>query len=167
MDLQLAVAHLVIVEQVVHEARQTVGALDDETELLLLPFGQVLLAGEHGLGHPLDAVDGGAQLVGGVGQELVFELVRLLQAEVLLVGQLDLLLQLLGLAFDELDLVLHRALHVAKCLCQPVDVIVGAGDGDGVIQGAVRHLFGGGGEGSQGRRDGVGEPAGEEDQQQQ
>ena len=43
------------------------------------------------------------------------------------VGQLDLLLQLLGLAFDELDLVLHRALHVAKRLGQPVDVIVGAG----------------------------------------
>jgi hypothetical protein len=63
--------------------------------------------------------------------KLVFELVRLLQAEVLLVGQLDLLLQLLGLAFDELDLVLHRALHVAKRLGQPVDVIVGAFDGDG------------------------------------
>ena len=31
----------------------------------------------------------------------------------------------------------------------------------------ARSLFGGGGEGSQGRRDGVGEPAGEEDEQQQ
>ncbi len=130
-DLQLAVAHLVIVSKS-YEARQTVGARR-RGRAVLLPFGQVLLAGEHGLGHP-HAVDGRAQLVGGVGQELVFELVRLLQAEVLLVGQLDLLLQLLGLAFDELDLVLHRALHVAKCLGQPVDVIVGAGDGDGVIQ---------------------------------
>ncbi|MNX71081.1 hypothetical protein D3C86_1023820 [compost metagenome] len=167
MDLQLAVAHLVVVEQIVHQPGQAVGALDDEAELFLLPLGEILLAGEHGLGHPLDAVDGGAQLVGGVGQQLVFQLVRLLQAEVLLVGQLDLLLQLLGLALDELYLVFHRALHVAECLGQPVDVVVGAGNGDGVLQGAIGHLLGGGGEGSQRRRDGVGEPAGEQDQQQQ
>ncbi len=133
----------------------------------MLPFGQVLLAGEHGLGHPLDAVNGGAQLVGGVGQQFILELVRLLQTEVLLVGQLDLLLQLLSLALDEFDLVLHRALHVAKRLGEPVDVVVGAFDGDGVIQRTVGHLLGGGGEGAQRRRDGVGEPAREEDQQQQ
>ncbi len=167
VDLQLAVAHLVVVEQIVHQPRQAVGTLDDEPQLFLLPFGQLLLAGEHGFGHPLDAVDGGAQLVGSVGQQLILELVRLLQAEVLLVGQLDLLLQLLGLPFDEFDLVLHRALHVAKRLGEPVDVVIGAGDGDGVIQGAIGHLLGGGGERAQRRRDGVGEPAGEEDQQQQ
>ena len=81
-------------------------------------------------------------------------------------GQLDLLLQLLGLLFDQFDLVLHRALHMAKRLGQPVDIIAGALDGDGVIQRAVGHLLGCFGQGSQRRRDGVGEPAGEEDQQQ-
>lgn len=166
MDLQLAIAHLVVVQQIVHQTGQAVCTLDDEPELLLLPFGQILLAGEHRLGHPLDAVNGGAQLVGGVGQQFILELVRLLQAEVLLVGQLDLLLQLLGLLFDQFDLVLHRALHMAKRLGQPVDIIAGALDGDGVIQRAVGHLLGCFGQRSQRRRDGVGEPAGEEDQQQ-
>lgn len=153
MDLQLAVAHLMVVQQIIYQTGQTVGALDDEAELLLLPFGQILLTGEHRFRHPLDTVNGGAQLVGGVGQQFILELVRLLQAEVLLVGQLDLLLQLLGLLFDQFDLVLHRALHMAKRLGQPVDIITGALDGDGVIQRAVGHLLGRFGQGAQWRRD--------------
>ena len=166
MDLQLAVTHLVVVEQIVHQTGQAVGTLDDEAKLLLLPFREALLAGEHRLCHSLDAVNGGAQLVGGVGQQFIFELVCLLQAEVLLVGQLDLLLQLLGLLLDQFDFILHRALHMAKRLGQSVDIIAGALDGDGVIQRAVSHLLGRRSQGAQRRRDGVREPAGEEDQQQ-
>lgn len=44
--------------------------LEQATRVKLIersPF-RLTQAGEHGLGHPLDAVDGGAQLVGGVGQ---------------------------------------------------------------------------------------------------
>ena len=45
-------------------------------------------------------------------------------------------------------LVLHRTLHVAERLGEAaVGVVVGARYGDGVIQGAIRHLLGGGGGG--------------------